>query len=146
MIPKELSLGQKIALVTGATALVALIGFTIWFMIRFPEVTSAVRDIFLIILAVGTLALDMILIVLVWQIVKLLTYLLEELGPVVESVQETTGTVRGTATFVSDSVVNPAIEVVSKAAGVRRSIDVLLGSVNDLRPRSNQRSGGQNDG
>jgi len=146
MIPKELSLGQKIALVTGATALVALIGFTIWFMIRFPEVTSAVRDIFLIILAVGTLALDMILIVLVWQIVKLLTYLLEELGPVVESVQEATGTVRGTATFVSDSVVNPAIEVVSKAAGVRRSIDVLLGSVNDLRPRSNQRSGGQNDG
>lgn len=125
---KDLSRGQKLGIIAAVTALVALLGFTIWFMISYPEVTAAVRDILIIIIALGILALDILLIVLVWQIYKLLVFLTRELVPVVESLQETVGTVRGTATFMSDSVVNPAIGVVSKAAGVRRSLDVLFGS------------------
>lgn len=144
MFPKDLDRGQKIAIATGVTALVVLLGFTLFFMIRYPAVTAAVADISIIVLALTVIVLDIILIVLVWQIVKLLTYLLEELQPIVESLQETTGTVRGTATFMSDAVVNPTIEIASRAAGVRRSISILAGSVNDLRPkqRGGQRSPG----
>ena len=140
MFPNELTRSQKIAVAAGVTALVALIGITIFLMIRHPVVTAAVRDISLIILALAAIVLDLILIILVWQIVKLLTYLLAELGPIVESLQETTGTVRGTATFMSDSVVNPTIEFASKVAGFRQSVNVLVGSVTDLRPKGNQQT------
>lgn len=140
MFPNELTRSQKIAIAAGVTALVALIGLTIFLMIRFPLVTRAVRDISVIILALMAIVLDIILIILVWQIVKLLTYLLAELGPIVESLQETTGTVRGTATFMSDSVVNPTIELASKVAGFRESVNVLVGSVTDLRPKGGQRN------
>lgn len=123
----DLSRGKKLAIIVAAIALVALLGLTIWFMIAYPEVTAVVRDILLIIIALGILALDVLLIILVWQIYKLLVFLTRELAPVVESLQETVGTVRGTATFMSDSMVNPAIGVASKAAGIRRSLDVLFG-------------------
>lgn len=141
MFPPELTRSQKIAIAATVTAVVVLTGIAIFFMIRHPVFTSAVRDISLIVLALATLALDVIVIVLMWQIIKLLTYLLDELIPIMQSLQETAGTVRGTATFMSDSVVNPAIEVASKAARVRRSLGVLFGVAGDFQSSSQPRAG-----
>lgn len=149
MVPVELTRGQKIMIAVAVTALVALIAFTIVFMIRHPEFTESVRDISLIILALTVLVLDVILVVLVWQIVKLLSYLINELGPIVQSVQETAGTVRGTTTFLSDSLVNPAIGAASKVSGARRSLAVLFGVADDFRGKpaaQPAQPGGNNDG
>lgn len=135
----QLTRGQKIGLVVGAIVLLALITVTLIFLINNPPITAALRDILIIVLAIQIFILDVLTIVLLLQIVKLLRYLIEELVPVVNSLQETVGTVRGTATFVSDSVVTPTIQVASKVAGIRSSIGVAFGG---SKPRKAQPKAG----
>ncbi|MDO8615910.1 MAG: hypothetical protein Q7T33_09290 [Dehalococcoidia bacterium] len=45
--------------------------------------------------------------------------------PALENVRETTSTVRGTVTFVSDNAVRPVVKVYGVAAGARRFIAVV---------------------
>lgn len=146
MYPPELTRGQKIGIAVAVTVVVILIAVTIILMLRHPEFTESVRDISLIILALTVIVIDVILVVLVWQILKLLSYLTNELGPIVQSLQETAGTVRGTTTFLSDSVVNPTIGAVSKVSGARRSLAVLFGVADDFRGKQAMPPGGNNDG
>jgi len=93
------SRGQKIGIAAGVVAALALLILALWFLISNPPVTAAVRDIFIIVLALETIALGVALIVLVLQIYKLMKFLRDELAPIVDNLQETVGTVRGTATF-----------------------------------------------
>ncbi|MEA3337561.1 MAG: hypothetical protein U9R25_16820 [Chloroflexota bacterium] len=146
MFPQELTRSQKAGLTVAVIAIATILGVLLWFLLTHPVATAAIRDISIILLAIAVIVLDIILVFLMLQLIQLLTYLIQELRPIVESLQETTGTVRGTTTFMSDSVVNPAIEVASKAAGVRKSFSVLLGTASDLRPGSQPKSGGESDG
>ncbi len=131
----QLTRGQKIGLVVAAIALMVLIILTIAFLLNNPPVALAVRNLLIIVVAVQILILDIITIVLLLQVVKLLRYLIEELVPVVNSLQETVGTVRGTTTFMSDTIVNPAIEAASKVAGIRGSLNAVFGG-NGSRSRT----------
>ncbi len=140
------SRGQKIGIAAGVVAALALLILALWFLISNPPVTAAVRDIFIIVLALETIALGVALIVLVLQIYKLMKFLRDELAPIVDNLQETVGTVRGTATFMSDNMVSPAIEAASKAAGLRKSLGVLFGGPGAARNRRQQQSGEKSDG
>ncbi len=87
---------------------------------------DAARDIAIIIVALETIIINVLLAVLVIQIIRLIRLLRNEILPIIGSTQETMGTVRGTATFVSDHVVQPVVKVSSYAAGVRRGVTTLL--------------------
>ena len=80
------------------------------------------RDIAIIVLAVESIVIGILLAVLVIQVIRLVRLLREEVLPILHSTQETASTVRGTATFVSDHVVQPVVKVSSYTAGVRQAV------------------------
>ena len=85
------------------------------------------RDIAIIVLALESIVIGVLLAVLVIQVIRLVKLLREEVLPILNSTQETVGTVRGTATFVTDHLVQPVVKVSSYAAGARKAVSTLFG-------------------
>ncbi len=91
---------------------------------------GVVRDIAIIILAVESIVIGVLLGLLVIQVIRLVKLLREEVLPILNSTQETVSTVRGTASFVSEHLVQPMVKVSSYAAGARQAVRTLLGGRN----------------
>jgi hypothetical protein len=89
-------------------------------------VLDAIRDLAIIFLALESIVTLALLSILIWQIWRLIKMLQTEILPVIRDAQETVSTVRGTTTFVSDNVVTPVVSAGGKAAGVRRTVAVLM--------------------
>lgn len=87
----------------------------------------AVRDISIIILALSSIAVMVLLAVLILQTIRLTRMLREEILPMLEATQETLGTVRGTATFMGDHLVQPVVKASSYAHGVKSALRALFG-------------------
>lgn len=85
------------------------------------------RDIAIIILAVESIVIGVLLAVLVIQVIRLVKLLREEVMPILNSTQETVSTVRGTASFMSEHLVQPVVKVSSFTAGARRAVGILFG-------------------
>jgi len=88
------------------------------------------RDIAIIVLAVESIVIGVLLAILVIQVMKLVRMLREEVMPILRSTQDTVTTVRGTADFMSDHLVQPVVKASSYAAGARQAISVLFGRRN----------------
>ncbi len=86
-----------------------------------------VRDISIIILALSSIAVMVLLAVLVFQTIRLIRMLREEILPMLQATQETVGTVRGTATFMGDHLVQPIVRASSFAHGVKSALRALFG-------------------
>jgi hypothetical protein len=87
---------------------------------------AAARDVAIIILAVESIIIGALLAFLIFQVQALVRLLREEIQPILDSVNETASTVRGTTTFVSDTVVSPVMRVAGLVSAVRRIADVLM--------------------
>jgi hypothetical protein len=87
---------------------------------------AAARDIAIIILALASIAVMVLLAVLIFQTIRLTRMLREEILPMLQAMQETLGTVRGTATFMGDHVVQPVVKASSYAHGVRSALRALF--------------------
>lgn len=87
---------------------------------------ATARDIAIVLLALESIIIGIILLVLVIQVVRLVRLLRDEILPIVKSTQETVGTVRGTANFMSDHLVQPVVKASSYAAGVRQAAATLF--------------------
>jgi len=98
---------------------------------------EAIRDWAIIILAGESIIIGVFLAVLAWQLSRLVKLLREEIKPVLDSVNETTSTVRGTTAFVSNTVVKPVIEVASYLSAIRRVWQLI----SPLRHRSKSAGG-----
>ena len=88
---------------------------------------ATVRDVAIILLAVESLIIGVLLSVLLWQLRNLSRMLEEEVKPLLDSANETVGTVRGTSTFLSETVVSPVVQIISTVTGLRRGLRVLSG-------------------
>jgi len=108
-------------------------------------ISGAIRDVAIIIVALEILILNALLIVLVWQVWRLVKMIQTEVKPIIQDTQETVGTVRGTADFVSANVVDPVVKTSSKLAGWRRSASVLRDEVRatarQINPSASKRAG-----
>jgi len=114
--------------IVGALLLVALITgmvFAVLAMVRNPQQTETIRDIVIIFVAVEALLIGLALIVLVIQIARLTDLLRNEIGPILESTNETLGNLRGTSRFLSENMVRPVIKANSSLAAMRRVIELL---------------------
>lgn len=89
-------------------------------------ILESIRDIAIIFLALESIATLTLLTILIWQIWRLIKMLQTEILPVIRDAQDTVSTVKGTTTFVSDNVVQPVVDAGSKAAGMRRTVQVLM--------------------
>jgi hypothetical protein len=77
-----------------------------------------IRDLFIIVLAMEGMMMGLALIVLVLQLAALVNLLQNEIKPVVDNANQTVTTVRGTAQFMSQNVVEPVIKFGALAAGI----------------------------
>lgn len=87
---------------------------------------GVVRDIAIIILALESIVIGIVLTVLLWQLRSLTRLLEQELKPMLDSMRETIGTVKGTTSLVSETIVSPAVKIGGFVAGLRRTMEVLL--------------------
>jgi len=136
--------GKTILIVLIVLVVVAAIGAAIWGLATHAPLTAVVRDIAIILLALVTGVIGVFLAILIFQVQSLIALLRNEVKPILDSANQTVSTVRGTSTFVSDTVVSPMIEVLSFASGVRQTAKVLFrGRGRRSRSQAKQSEGDQ---
>jgi len=117
---------KQIALIAGGVifvvvVLIALVVATV-VMLKDPAQTETIRDIVIVFLAAESVVFGLVLVILIVQVARLTALIENELRPILESTNETLGTLRGTTQFLSRNMVSPVIKVSSTAAAIRRAL------------------------
>ena len=86
---------------------------------------ETVRDVAIIVLALESIIIGILLVFLILQMNGLIRLLREEIQPILDSVNDTASTVRGTTVFVTDTVVSPVMRLAGMISALRRIVDVL---------------------
>jgi amino acid permease len=89
------------------------------------ETTGRVRDIFIIFMALEFLILGAAMIILIIQLATLINLLQNEIKPILNSTNQTVNTLKGTAAFLSDNLVEPVMKMNEYLAGIKRLLDLL---------------------
>jgi hypothetical protein len=119
---------QKGILAGGIAGIALVMAGVIWSVLalyRAPDQAEAVRDIVIILLAAESLIVGLAVIVLMVQLARLTALVQNEVRPILESTQETLGTLRGTTVFLSRNLIRPVIRFNSSVSAVRRAFDML---------------------
>jgi len=87
---------------------------------------ALVRDIAIVVLALESIIIGVVLVLMLWQVRSLTKLLQEQIKPMLDSMRETVGTVKGTTSLVSETIVNPAVQIGGFFAGARRALQVML--------------------
>lgn len=111
--------------------LVLILG-VLWLAGNYPAQIEAVRDVFVIALALESCLFGVVLMLMLIMLIRLVNTLEFEIKPILEQTNETMGTIRGTSNFVSKNVVQPVARAGGYVAGFRRGVKVLFGN-----PRKN---------
>ncbi|MCQ3938562.1 MAG: hypothetical protein DPW18_16160 [Chloroflexi bacterium] len=112
-------------IIAGIVLLVALLGVAIYFLLQPETPTNKIRDVFIIVVALETLVIGVALIVLVVQLASLINLLQNEVRPILHATNETVNTLRGTAEFLGENVVEPVIKLNGYLAGLKRMLELL---------------------
>ena len=117
---------KQIALIAGGIVFVVVVLIALALatvvMLRDPARTETIRDIVIIFLAAESVVFGLVLVILIVQVARLSALIENELRPILESTNETLGTVRGTTQFLSRNMVEPVIRVNSTVAAVKRAL------------------------
>jgi hypothetical protein len=125
--PEETSNTRRnIAIAAGVIIALAVVVLAIYGMVSHPLVTSVIRDISIIVLALVTILIGLFLVVLLFQLQSLIVLLRDEIQPILQQTNRTVNTVKGTTTFMSEAITKPAIEAASLAAGISASVRETL--------------------
>lgn len=124
---QDLKLRRNI--IVGVTLVVLLIlvgtGIAIYILLQPTTDTERVRDVFIIMIATMTLLMGFVLILLIVQLARLINLLQNEIRPILESTNETTRTLRGTAVFLSEHLSEPVIKINEYSSGLQRLMDII---------------------
>jgi len=96
------------------------------------ETIALIRDVAIIVLAVVSIVIGILTAILILELRSLVKTLQRDVKPILDSVNETAGTVRGTTKFVSEQVVKPIATAFGVVSGAREALYVLW---NDRRAR-----------
>lgn len=117
--------GMGIAAIIALLILAGLIFGLVKLAASGAEMTSQVRDIFIIVLALESLLVGIALIILVIQLAVLINLLQNEVKPILNTTKETVSTLKGTSKFISERAVKPIISVSSFWAGFRKLFEII---------------------
>ena len=106
---------------------VLLVALIVWLASSYAPELEAVRDVFIIALALESCIFGILLTIMLIMLVRLVNMLEFEIKPILEKTNETIGMVRGTTTFVGENVVQPVVKGTAFMAGIRRGLRVLFG-------------------
>ena len=116
----------KVVAVVVVVLIVAALGFGGYQLFVHPVWAEVLRDIFIILMAVESLAIGLLLILLIVQIMNLTKLLREEVLPILNSTNETVDTVKQTTNFVSGVIVSPLVKAVSTLSAVQGGLRAIL--------------------
>jgi hypothetical protein len=125
--PPETEQSQKyvvIAVIVGILLLLGLIGAVVY-LLQPTAPTDKIRDIFIIVVALESLIIGVALIVLIVQLASLINLLQNEVKPILNATNETVNTLRGTAEFLGENVVEPVIKLNGYMAGLTRMLELM---------------------
>lgn len=111
--------------IAGIVVFLALLGAAIYFLLQPATPTDKIRDIFIIVVALESLVIGVALIVLVVQLASLINLLQNEVRPILHATNETVNTLRGTAEFLGENVVEPVIKLNGYLAGLTRMLELI---------------------
>lgn len=89
------------------------------------ETIALIRDVAIILLAVVSIIIGILTVILILELRSLVRTLQQDVKPILDSVNETASTVRGTTKFVSEQVVKPVASVFGVVSGAREALHVL---------------------
>ena len=120
---------QKTTLIIIAVIVILfLIGITlgvVYLAKRDAQITSQVRDIFIIILVMESFLIGAALVILIIQLALLSILLQNEIRPILSSTKETIRTVKGTSQFISERAIRPIVSIGSILAGGRKLFEII---------------------
>ena len=113
------------AIITGVVVILVGLGFAVYALLQPGTPTDRIRDIFIIIVALETLVIGVALVVLIIQLASLINLLQNEVRPILLATNETINTLRGTAEFLGESVVELVIKLNSYLASIQRVLELM---------------------
>jgi len=114
-----------IPIVIGVIVLLVLLGVARYILLKPGTPTDKIRDVFIIVVALESLVIGVALIVLVVQLASLINLLQNEVKPILHATSETVNTLRGTAEFLGENVVEPVIQLNGYLAGMYRMLELM---------------------
>lgn len=115
----------------GIIILGLLIAGSVFLFSSEAAVTSKIRDIFIIFMALESLVIGAALVILIIQIAVLTNLLQNEVKPILETTNETVNTLKGTVRFLGDNLAEPVIVLNEYLAGLKKFGEII-------RPRKNK--------
>ena len=123
------SMGEKsrlwVIILVGIVILGLLIAGTVFLITSDAAVTSKIRDIFIIFMALESLVIGVALVILIIQLAILTNLLQNEVKPILDSTNETVNTLRGTVKFLSDNLSEPVIVLNEYLAAIKRLLEMI---------------------
>lgn len=114
-----------VGVVIGVVVILATLVAFIVYLASPGTPTDKIRDIFIIFMALEFLVLGLALGILIIQLATLINLLQNEVKPILDSTNETANTLRGTAMFLSDNLVDPVIKLNEYLAALRRMMGLI---------------------
>ncbi len=114
-----------VAVATGTIVIVILLGLAVYALLQPGTPTDRIRDVFIIVVSFETLVIGIALIVLLVQLASLINLLQNEVRPILQATSETVNTLRGTADFLGESVVEPVIKLNTYLASIQRVLELM---------------------
>ena len=108
--------GLVAGMIVAFVLLFVLISASFFFLLNSPK-TEQIRDIFIIFMALESLLIGLVLVILMVQLARLINLLQNEIGPILDSINQTISHLGGTTTFLSNNVVEPVIKANEYIAG-----------------------------
>ncbi len=118
---------RSIVIVASVAAVVLILALiaAVYVLLQPNVPTDRIRDVFIIVVAFETLVVGVALIVLLVQLASLINLLQNEVRPILESAGETIRTLRGTAAFLGENVVEPVIKLNAYLASIQRVLELM---------------------
>jgi NADH:ubiquinone oxidoreductase subunit K len=114
-----------IAVSVGVIILLAALILAIVVLMQPTTPTDRIRDVFIIVVALESLVIGVALIILIIQLASLINLLQNEVRPILTATNETVNTLRGTAEFLGENMVEPVIKLNGYLAGMSRVIELM---------------------
>src|SRR5512142_677252 len=114
-----------IVAILAAIVILAVLAVLVYALLQPGVPTDRIRDIFIIVVAFETLVIGVALVVLLVQLASLINLLQNEVRPILAATTETVRTVRGTAAFLGENVVEPVIKLNGYLASIQRVLELM---------------------
>lgn len=112
-------------IILGVLILALLITGTVLLLNSDNDTTARVRDVFIIFMAIESLAIGVALVILIVQLATLINLLNNEIRPIIRSTNDTVNTLKGTVVFLSDNLSEPVIKLNETIAAIRKFFEII---------------------